>query len=564
MKMGVSSGGSLPSVRSPLAHGCLWALLLAALVLALPVRPGGMDARAGEAADDADAAAEAPAPQPSASGKALVLRFHGVIIPDDSLVRALVDAEEIITDVQVDEALDKAEADGASLVVLEIDSPGGVVSTVNDICARILECPVQTVALITNNAISGAAITASACDELVMVEGTTIGDAEPHMVNQKLPDHLREKIESPLRARVRANAEANGYPPKLLEAMVTKSIKLYRVTYADGTDEFLDQSELDLIEKQIEAGEIGREIFDREIICNEGELLTLTHGEAVEYGLAKKVVDNVEAFYAGRDLGPDERLHFQPSEPEEAIGWWKPSPFWIMVLVLCIVLGVAGAVVEAGTPGFGLGGIVSILGFASFFSIFALHGTANDWEIVLFVVGLVLVLAEIFLIPGFGVAGIAGILCVGASLLLVGLPPIGSDAMQVNFLEYLGGAITILGLGALLSLVAGYFLVKYYGTIPVLSKIVHGSRLRSGAELWEEVAKRDGEAYPHEVEDEERRTRLVGVEGVATTDLRPGGKVRTDAGELLDVVAESGLIPVETKVRVTDVNGPRVTVIRAE
>jgi membrane-bound ClpP family serine protease len=280
--------------------------ILTVMTLALSVVLSGV--QAGEAAKEvkADAAKTEPTVL-SAHEKAMIIPIDGVILPNNPTLRFFLGDQRMVIDDEVVAAIDKAEKDGATRIILEIDSPGGVVDACEKICQRLLATPLPTTALVTKRAISGGSMVATACKEIVMVTGTTIGDCEPHAINAKLPDYMREKVESPIRARMRANAEANGYPGKLLEAMVTKSIELYWVAYADKTTEFLEKAQLELIEKQIEKKEIKKRIEKKTLVVKEGRLLTLTAMEAEEYGLAKEVLSSVGAFYKTEDIQESEK-----------------------------------------------------------------------------------------------------------------------------------------------------------------------------------------------------------------------------------------------------------------
>jgi membrane-bound serine protease (ClpP class) len=379
----------------------------------------------------------------------------------------------------------------------------------------------------------------------------------------KLPDYMREKIETAIRARLRANAQANGYPPKVLEAMVSKSIELYRITYADGSAEYLKAGELELLEKQIADGEIEREIADREIVAAEGRLLTLTAHEAVEHGLSKEVLTTPEDFYLEREITLADRV--EPSvevtveEPQE-----KMSLGWTIILIFCLVIGVAGVVVEANVPGFGVPGVIGICGFAAFFAILALRfARADDWEIALFVIGLVLILVELFVIPGFGVAGILGVVAVLASIVLAFLPDFDSELMEVDFTGQLEFMIQVMGAASFASILVGWLLVKFVNRIPLVRRAVLATHLKSGSEVWASVAEEEAGRYPHEAEQRKthQESALKGKEGVATTVLRPSGKIRLEDGRTLDVVSDGGMVPEGSRVRVHEVNGPRITVM---
>lgn len=539
-----------------------WLALIALLALLTCLRgqvSAGADAN-GDSAPAEQAEEEKSTPddstERSAYDKVMVIPIEGVIIPESSALRAFVDGP-VVTDKEVKDALEKARRDGARLVVLEIDSPGGVVETCNNICTALLACDVPTVALVTVKAISGGSMVATACNEIIMVKGSRIGDCEPHAINMELPDYMREKVESDIRGRMRANAQTNGLPDKLLEAMVTKSIKLFLVEYADGKKEFLKDEELRIKEAQIESGESQQSIAHRELIVDERRLLTLTAQEALTYGLAKKVVDSVGQFYDGRAISHSDRF-FVKRVVEAA----EPLPTkLVMILVLCLIVGISGVIVEANVPGFGVPGVVGIIGFSAFFAILGLHGRAEHWEIALFVIGLILLLVEIFVLPGFGVCGIGGLLCIGASFVLSYLPSFTSEIWKQDWRDVLDRMLTHFGIAGAGAIVVGWLLAKYCHRIPIVRRLMLLRALPSGAEVMAQAAASEAGEYPHETEYTHSEAELKGKEGVAATVLRPAGKMRTDDGETFDVVSDGSMVPEGTRVRIAEVHGPRILVV---
>lgn len=448
--------------------------------------------------------------------------------------------------------ISRADLEGPKLIVLEIDTPGGMVDSVEPICSLLLKTKIPTVALITKQAISGGSMIATACDEIVMLEGSTIGDCEPHSMIGTLPDNMREKIETKIRADMRANAQANGYPDKLLESMVTKAFELYQVEFSDEKKELLYKNELELIEKQIENREIKRKIVNRKIIVKEGSLLTLTAQEALEYGLAKSVVNTTGAFYSMREVDNSDIVKIEGEEDSLDMNVKLQ-----MLLVAFLIIGIAGIIVESQVPGFGVPGVVGIIGFAAFFTTLFFNGRAEIWEIALFIIGLTLLLVEIFILPGFGIAGILGILCIGGSLVTSIMNPFGE--MQ-SWQEEVRVVIEIIGIASLGAIVVGVLSVKFLPKIPIFKGLSLSSELRSGESILSELAEGEKGKFPHE-EKSALKSDLIGVEGTTTTVLRPSGKMQTNDGKILDVVSGGVIIEKGKKVKITDVNGPRIEVV---
>ncbi|MHC4871066.1 MAG: NfeD family protein [Planctomycetota bacterium] len=448
--------------------------------------------------------------------------------------------------------IERADKEGPRLIVLEIDSPGGFVDSVEPICAKLLQTKIPTVALVTKQAISGGSMIATACDEIVMLEGSTIGDCEPHSMIGSLPDNMREKIETKIRADMRANAQANNYPDKLLEAMVTKAFELYEIEFSDGKKELLYKNEIDLIEKQIKDREIKRKIKNRKIIVKEGSLLTLTAQEALEYKLAKSVVNSTSAFYSMREISGADIVKVK--EKESGI---TMNVKLQMILVAFLIIGIAGLIVESQVPGFGVPGVVGIIGFAAFFATLFFYDRASEWEIALFVVGITLLIVEIFILPGFGVAGILGILCILGSLVLGIMSPF--DQMM-SWQDELRTVVDIVGYASIGAIVIGVLAAKYLPEMKIFKGLILHAELKSGEDVLSEVADSEKGRFPHEEKDAVKSD-LVGVEGTAVTVLRPAGKMETNEGKVLDVVSSGVIIEEGKKVIIKDVNGPRIEVV---
>lgn len=493
-------------------------------------------------------------PEEDIKGKIAIVPVKGAIVPDNRVVRWLIGTDEICEDTMVIQAIDRAEAGGATLVVIEMDSPGGEVQACERIAQRLIRCKVPTVALVVKSAISGGSMVSTACNQIIMCNGSTIGDCEPHAIAGDLGDNKREKAESPLRARMRANAEANGFPKKILEAMVTKSLELHRVTFKDGSSEFLYRNELDALQKAISERKDARVIMTSVLVVAGDRLLTLTAQEAVDYGLASETVLSADDYYAAREESTVLLSTVRVAKDSEPI-----SKVLLMVLVLCLVIGIAGVVVEVNVPGFGLPGILGIIGFSSFFVILFFNGRAEWWEMSLFVVGLVLLLLEIFVIPGFGVAGVLGVLCLLSAITFGILPPLGA---QVDWWTEVGRASKVFSLGGIGAVGLLWLFFTYLERIPVVNRLILASNLKSGSEVMAEATAHDTHVYPHE-QEQQQASALKGECGVALTVLRPSGKIRVDDGRVLDVVSDGGMIEKDVRVVVVDVNGPRISVREA-
>ncbi|MEJ2703351.1 MAG: hypothetical protein P8Z79_13000 [Sedimentisphaerales bacterium] len=312
---------------------------------------------------------------------------------------------------------------GANYLIYEIGTYGGLLKSADDISKYLIldvGKRAHTVAYVTTEAISAGSMISVSCQDIIMLEHTTIGDCAPIVMGGKLEGVEREKVESFTRAAFMRAAEANGYPKALLKAMVTMQNKVYKVkNLQTGKDEFFEDQQLPEDANQYE-------LADRKLIVDDDELLTLTASRAAEYGISRAVVKDragVLTFLAKRDgvVFSGQPMVLDTLWSEEMVRWLN-SPAVMGILVMIALL---GAYIEFTTPGFGLPGLVAVTCFVIIVGSKYLLGMANWVEIVVFVVGVLLLLVEIFVLPGFGIAGVTGIVFMLAGLfgMLVRNPP---------------------------------------------------------------------------------------------------------------------------------------------
>lgn len=437
-------------------------------------------------------------------------------------------------------------------LIYEIGTYGGLLQSADDISKYfILDVgkKAHTVAYITTEAISAGAMISVSCKDIIMLENTTIGDCAPIAIGTKLEGVEREKAESFTRAAFMRAAEANGYPPALLKAMVTMGTKVYEVrNLQTGQYEFLDEQRL--------AEDPNRyDLASKELIVKDNEILTLTAAKAYEYGIARaQVKDRAGAleFLAQRDgvTFAGEPMVLRTNWSEEMVRWLN-SPAVMAVLILLALLGVY---IEFNTPGVGLPGLVALICFVIIVGSKYLIGLANWVEVALFVVGVLLLLVEIFILPGFGVAGILGVLFMVFGLfgmLIRNAPgelpwPHTSPDWQLferNVYGLLGGiAAFLIGLP---------ILARYLPRIPVARRLVLATPqgpVEFGMGTGVAVANAPAETPVHR-----------GQEGISLSQLRPAGKA--DFGGLrLDVVSGGELIEAGRRIVVEFIEGNRIVV----
>ncbi len=457
-------------------------------------------------------------------------------------------------------AFEKAGKEKPKLVILEIDSPGGAVNSCDLITHAILKADVPTVALILHKAISGGALVATSCKEIVMVKGSRIGDVQPMnmMSSEGMDERTAEKIEADVRAMFSANADANGYPKPVLHAMVSRSIALYRVTFSDGTHEYYKEPEVKVLEENITEGREKRKIKNKELVVEAGKLLHVSAEDAVGLDLAKEVVDSREAFYKSREIDLLEVVQAKIAPGEFQLNLPRTK---LLLLGIFLIVGIAGTLTEMHAPGFGIPGACGIIGFAGFFAILVMHGTAEPWEIGLFILGIILLVIEIVVLPGFGVAGVSGILCILSGLGLAFLPEWDSFSMTHYKWEFMARFSLLLLSSGILACVGVGALLMYGRKLAFLRVFYLGEELPDGREALVEARSHQEDEHEHLQNQNEK---YLGKSGVAETTLRPSGKVRLDDGTQLDVVTDGRLLQSGTKVVVKDIGMNRILVVPVE
>lgn len=444
---------------------------------------------------------------------------------------------------------------GADYLIYDISTYGGLVQAADDISKYlILEVAdrAHTVAYVATEAISAGAMVSVACEDIVMRENTTIGDAAPITMGGQLEGVEREKAESFIRAIFQRAAEANGYPELLLKAMVSMQIEVYRVRNLE-TDEY-EFFEGDELPEDPNAYDVeGAEKID-----GDDELLTLTAPRALEYGIARAVVDDLDGAMAFLEDRYDvafagEPIVLEPNWSEQMVSWLT-SPALVSILFM---LGLLGIYVEFSSPGFGLPGIVGVACFAIIFGSRFLVGLANWVEIAVLVLGVVLLLVEFFVLPGFGIAGFLGIGCIFAGLfgMLIRNPPDEIPWPDTpGDWESMTSGVLALSIGF-----AGFLVLAW-----LISRYLPKTRLASGLILTPSPAGAGGGGthvsmtLPPEPSAADIH---VGDVGTVVSSLRPAGKARF--GEALtDVVAEGEFLDVGTEVEIMSVHGSRVVVRR--
>jgi membrane-bound serine protease (ClpP class) len=400
----------------------------------------------------------------------------------------------------VQRVLDEASAAGAAAVVLKINTFGGRVDAAVQIRDTLLASSMRTIAFVDKRAISAGALIALASTNLYMADGATIGAAAPVRAGQSSTgmQPVEEKTVSYVRKEFRATAESRKRPPLLAEAMVDADVVI-----------------AGLIEK--------------------GKLLTLTTEEALVQKLADGRADNLDAVLRQAGLAGAELRSPAPNWAEQVVRFLTDP----LVSSLLVSVATLGILLELRTPGFGVPGIIGISSLALFMWGHWLVQLAGWEELLLITAGLVLLVLEIFVIPGFGVAGALGLLGIVAGLVLslTGPGPSG------QFIAMAAGRIVA---SVLLAVLASLVLLRFITRLPIGRKLILDAGLAAT------------QGYTSEPKSDHQ---WLGRRGVTLTPLRPAGLVDID-GHRLDVVSEGDLIEAAAAVEVVKVDGNRIVVTR--
>ena len=398
-------------------------------------------------------------------------------------------------------AFEDAKSKKAEVFIINMNTYGGLLDYADSIRTKILNAEIKTIVFIDNNAASAGALISIACDKIYMNKGANIGAAS--VVNGQ-GEVLPEKYQSYMRGLMRTTAEAKGRNPKIAEAFVDPNVEI-------------------------------------EGINAKGKVLTLTTQEAIKNGFCVAQASSISEVLTMEGYTNVEIIEYTPTFTDIIIGFLT-NPAVSGVLILFII---GGIYFEMQSPGIGFALLVSIVASLLFFAPLYLEGLAANWEILLFFIGIVLLILEIFLIPGFGVFGILGIVCivVGLAMSLIlndffDLSVSGSEKITQAFLLVLISLIVSIGASV------------FFG----------GSLLKSKA--FKKISLNDEQTSQSGYQIHKPQLSLIGKNGKSITDLRPSGKVEIN-GERFEALSIDGFIENGTEVVVTKIENYNLSVKRA-
>lgn len=414
--------------------------------------------------------------------------------------------------IYLNNGLSEARQLKADAVLLQMNTYGGLLEAADSMRTAILYSPIPVYVFIDNNAASAGALISIACKKIYMRKGANIGAAT--VVNQT-GEAMPDKYQSYMRSMIRSTAEAHG-----------------KDTLIQNGDTVFKWKRDPLIAEAM--------VDDRVIVPNlidSGKVLTFTSQEALQWGYCDGIAESPEQVITDYIGYKDYEIKsYEPSWFDNVKGFFM-NP---MIQGLLIIIIIGGIYFEMQSPGLGFPSAAAVVAAILYFAPLYLDGLAQNWEILLFIIGVILIMLEVFVIPGFGVAGISGIILVVGGLTMSLLNNTDFDFQHVSAVDTGRASLTVLlGLGF------GFTLVIWLS-----NKIGHKGPLRKmalNADLEEAVSS-------------PVLTRLIGKEGVAATVLRPSGKVSID-GESYDAVSDSGFIEKGTPVKVVKFENAQIYVV---
>lgn len=398
----------------------------------------------------------------------------------------------------VELALQRADEIEADFILIEMDTYGGAVNDADDIRTALLNYPKPVFVFINKDAASAGALISIACDSIYMAPGASIGAAT--VVNaegQAAPD----KYQSYMRSIMRSTAEATGRDPLIAEAMVDENLEI-------------------------------------DSVSPKGQVITFSTSEAIKYGFCDAKVNSVEEILELNGLQGYSIEQFELSQTEKIISIFL-NPFISGILILIII---GGIYFELQTPGVGFPILAAFIALLLYFTPYYLHGLADNWEIIIFFIGIVLIAVEIFVIPGFGVAGIAGLTLTLGSLILVML---NNDVFDFSYVpaEDVIQAVAAAGIG----LLGGMALIFYGGL-----KFTESKAFKKIA-LTEKFERTQG--YTSNF----KTGTFLGKKGITYSVLRPSGKIMIE-DEIYDAYTRGNYIEKGVEVIVIDDSGTSLKV----
>jgi len=378
---------------------------------------------------------------------------------------------------KVEKAVNEAEALDVAYFIINLNTYGGAVDAADSIRTKILNAKIPTIVYINNNAASAGALISLACDSIYMSPGAKIGAVT--VVNQSGAE-MPDKYQSYMRATMRATAEVQGRDPQIAEAMVDESINIPGIIDSTKT-------------------------------------LTFTVNEAIRYDYCEGEFPSMEDVLKHLNVADYEKVIYKESLMDKLVGWLI-NPFVQSFLLFILVWGIF---FELKTPGVGFPIAAALVAAVLYFAPSYLEGLAQNWEILLFIVGIILVALEIFVVPGLGVTGAAGLAFIICGLVL--------STINNNVFDFSG--ISSAESFKAIAIVAVPFIFGLVLLLTMSTKLVEAGYFKRVAL---NTSQESSAGYTVE---QKALSFLVGKTGSAVTPLKPSGKVDI-SGEVYDAITE--------------------------
>lgn len=426
--------------------------------------------------------------------------------------------------------LKQSESQGSNFLFVEIDCAAGNEESAGNIANAIKSLPGRKVAWVPKNAMGPASLIFLACDELVVASQAKVG-------NFRLDSRANQAA---VNAALRL-VQGSRFPEGLVRGLIDSSVEIVQVQNAKNPGLKTCKTR-----DEIEDADAKKLWINPRVIKPKGTVLTLGGEDAHSLDLAFAIANTPEQLQSLYDISG--------RVPVLQAGWVDAVVDGLTSVggtVFLLVVGFTCLYIEFQIPGFGVGGLVAAVCFALFFWAQYLSGMANSLEIVLFLLGLCFLALELFVIPGFGITGITGIVLIFSSLVLAGqsftIPQTDAEAkeMLTHIATLASSFVVFIALAATMS--------RYFPSMPIFNRMMLAPPDTSAALENSQVD--DATANPY--------LELVGKVGLAMSPLRPSGRMQL-ADRYYDVVAQGEFVEAGTSIEVLTAHPNRIVVRQAE
>jgi membrane-bound serine protease (ClpP class) len=391
--------------------------------------------------------------------------------------------------------LKEANSIKADIILLHLNTYGGTVVDADSMRSAILYSPIPVHVFVDNNAASAGALIAIACEKIYMRRGANIGAAT--VVDGNTGEAMPDKYQSYMRSIIRSTAESHGK-----KAVITGKDTIYQWV----RDPIIAEAMVD------------ERVFIPNI-SDSGKVLTFTAQEAVKFGYCDGIAENSEEVITQHMGYNDYQLVEYKITFYDNLKGFLTNPAFQAILIMIII---AGIYFELQTPGIGFPTAAAVTAAVLYFTPLYLDGLVQNWEILVFIIGIILVFLEIFVFPGFGISGVLGAVFITGGLVFAMLDNDYFSFKYVEVTDITHSVLTVVT-GILLSFVLILWLSSRIGEKGLFRKVA------LIADLSDSLSEDPGGHY------------LTGKTGTAMTTLRPSGKVMIN-DEVYDAVSAQNYV----------------------